>query len=60
MREARGRKGGGWGRGERLSNAAVTQLLVQTLVFMSVIDNRSYSHKSKKKLKKTVPGFAST
>ena len=49
MREARGRRGsGGWGRGERLSNAAVTQLLVQTIVLMSVIDNRSYSHKSQK------------
>jgi len=54
----RGRRGG-WRRGERLSNTAVTQLLVQTLVFMSVIDNRSYSHKSKKK-KKTMPEFAST
>jgi len=44
MREEEGR--GGWRRGERLSNTAVTQLLMQTLVFMSVIDNRSYSHKS--------------
>jgi len=31
-----------------VSNTAVTQLLVQILVFMSVIDNRSYSHKSQK------------
>ena len=59
MREARGRKGGGWGRGERLSNAAVTQLLVQTLVFMSVIDNRSYSHKTKNG-EKTMPEFVGT